>query len=222
MTSTTPTGVGIWTNEDPQSLPAASAFQASTLENILKNKNLNTFRWPTSTARGDQTGMIDGDLGVQTDNDTVWLYTGGQWESLISPSENYPVGFFGLTIGNGTVQSTFSQVGNRVFVEGSILFGSSTLVTGAVAVSLPVTESSFYTAASSQKYVGGCQILDAGVKGMGGFVYIAGAQPGFARLQRTVLEAPSGNVLQMSVNVGQPWTMSSGDIISWSFNYTRA
>lgn len=223
MTSlTSPSNLVIWTGSDPQSLAAASAAMMSSVQAAIKNQQLNTFRWASSTDRGSQVGMGDGDIGVQIDNDTLWLYTGGAWAPLISAPATYPVGFVNLTVGNGSVQSSFTQLGNRVFVDGSITFGSTTAITGAVAVSLPVTESNFYTNSSSQKYVGGCQILDTGVKGVPGFVYIAGAQPGFARLQRMMKDTTSDNIIQFSLNVNTPFPMSSGDIISWSFDYQRA
>lgn len=222
MTTQTPNDLTIWTNADGADLAAASAAMMNSVDAAIANRQLNTFRWASSTARLAQTGMTDGDIGTQFDNDTLWLYTGGAWELLVSPSETYPVAFFGLTKGNATVQSTFSQVGNRVFVEGSITLGSTSVVTGAVAVSLPLPESSFYSGASSQKYVGGVQLHNGGSTGMAGFCYIAGGQPGYARLQRQQLDPPTGNILQWSVNVGAPWAWGSGDIMSWSFNYTRA
>ena len=223
MTSlTSPSNLVIWTGSDPQSLATASAAMMASVQAAIKNQQLNTFRWANSTDRGLQAGMVDGDIGVQIDNDTLWLYTGSAWAPLISAPATYPVGFVNLTVGNAEVQSSFTQLGNRVFVDGSIKFGSSTSITGAVGISLPVTESAFYKTSGSQKYVGGCQILDVGVQGTPGFVYINAANPGFAQLQRMAKDPASNNILQYSVNTNTPFPMSSGDIISWSFDYQRA
>jgi hypothetical protein len=51
----------------------------------------------------------------------------------------YTPTFTNLTVGNGTVAFRFCQVNEFVHVEGGVTFGSTTSITGAVSLTLPVT-----------------------------------------------------------------------------------
>lgn len=51
----------------------------------------------------------------------------------------------GITIGNGTVVSRYSQIGNIVYFEFRLLLGSTTSVTGSVSFTLPSTAKTSHT-----------------------------------------------------------------------------
>jgi hypothetical protein len=221
MTATTsPDNLVYWTNSDPQSLPSASAAMMGSVQNALLTRQVRSYKWANSTAQNAETGMTDGDLGDRTDTNTLYRYDGTAWKILVAPSSTYPVGFTGLTVGNGATTSVYTQFDNTVTVVGSITFGSTTAITAPVYVSLPVAESTaIYKSSGSQKYVGGAQLLHTGSVGVPGFLYISQAQAGFAQLQR--MGVSGGNVVQQSVSATQPFAWATGDIISWTFTYIR-
>lgn len=118
MTSLTPVkDLVVWTTSDPQSLASASAAMMGSVEAAIKGTELNTYRWGSSTERDAETGMTTGDLGVQTDSNTLWVYTGLTWvrQSVLSQAAV----FAGSTNVNGiiTVPHTLPVVPAWAFVQ---------------------------------------------------------------------------------------------------------
>jgi hypothetical protein len=71
-------------------------------------------------------------------------YTSGQVVQAV-PSNNvsaftaYTPTFTNFTLGNGTVDAQYIEIGKFVFVYGLVILGSTSSVTGQIQVSLPVT-----------------------------------------------------------------------------------
>lgn len=75
----------------------------------------------------------------------------------------------GVTLGNGTYYCAYKQIGKTVFVRFKLSFGSTTSFPGTPKFSLPVTAKSSVV----QGYAGGgLRILDSGVAGYPGVVYL--------------------------------------------------
>jgi hypothetical protein len=64
--------------------------------------------------------------------------------SVGSARRTWNVSWTNLTLGNGTVTARYTQVGKNVDAELTIVFGSTTAVTGAVSFSLPTVSVSTY------------------------------------------------------------------------------
>jgi len=82
----------------------------------------------------------EGMFAVTTDNDQVDYYNGSAWVSAlpIGAWEAYTPTFTNLTLGASTLTFAYTQIGKTVHVRGSLTFGASTAITGAVSFSAPV------------------------------------------------------------------------------------
>lgn len=65
-----------------------------------------------------------------------------------------------LTVGNGTTNYRYTQIGKTVHFRGSVIFGSTSAMSTTPTFTLPVTSSSNYTASRSP--LGASEILDSG------------------------------------------------------------
>ena len=74
---------------------------------------------------------IAGDVVTAADTNTYLTHTGGAWTA-------YTPTFTNLTVGNGTLDCQWFRSGRFVSFKVKITFGSTTSVSGAVIVSLPV------------------------------------------------------------------------------------
>lgn len=135
---------------------------------------------------------------------------GWSWQSYVPTFSN-------LTIGNGTLTASYIQIGKTVFFRMSVVFGTTTSVSGAVVVALPVT-SVAYMGGGGQPPIGIARILDAGINAFGGAVFWA--TTGTANLQ--VYNA-SATYLQFSDTSSTiPMTWGNGDAFSLSGSYEAA
>jgi len=100
-------------------------------------------------------------------NDTVLTAdsstsTGLKWAAPSSTTwTTYTPTLNGITVGNGTSIWRKANVGKVVFVYGTIKFGSTTSITGAVRFTLPST---FNQAATEYTQIGYCHLEDSGTE----------------------------------------------------------
>lgn len=57
--------------------------------------------------------------------------------ALTDPQTSYSPGLTGITLGNGTIVGSYTQVGKFVTFRWTLTFGSTTSVTGAVSIGMP-------------------------------------------------------------------------------------
>lgn len=57
---------------------ALTDFQ-DTVDDVESTRQIHTFKWPDSAARLAQTGMSDGDFGIQMDTQIIYQRVSGQW-----------------------------------------------------------------------------------------------------------------------------------------------
>lgn len=84
MPTTSPDNIYYADGSTPMSAEAISAAEATSVQAALNAKINNTrqiqsFVWANAAARNAQTGMTEGDVGYQLDNNTNYLYTGTAW-----------------------------------------------------------------------------------------------------------------------------------------------
>lgn len=144
----------------------------------------------------------------------VVVSDGTNWLALASPNaytENtWTLGITGWTLGNATVVSTYTRIGNLVRCEFSVTLGTTTVpAAGTVTITgLP------FSAASTVGMKGLAKLDDAGV------VYIAAIEVSAVtsiRMWNTL--ATIGTLPAGLVTNTQPFTFTTGDIIAGSFEY---
>lgn len=137
-----------------------------------------------------------------SDNDYKWA---GAWTSYSPTLTN-------VTIGNGTVEAKYLQLGNLVFAKFKLTRGSTTSFTGTVGFSLPVT------AADYGYNTGVSHLADAGANGYMGTLYLSSTTAGLLFVGNV-----SGTYNYMSeVTNTVPFAWGTSDIIYISYSYEAA
>lgn len=114
----------------PLTVPFAALAQG--VQNALNTRALKSYRWDNASARTTQSGMAEGDTGVQLDSDVSYTYTNGSWVATLGVYESAVVGtsirnttpqvVTSLNLPAGTYVVTFdgyfdfSTVGNQTYV----------------------------------------------------------------------------------------------------------
>lgn len=136
-------------------------FLTFTAGNILRASEVNTYLMKQAVMTFTTTSAADTALGANktegmlvyaTSNEFLYAWNGAAWipfASALGSGTGYMgawVGYTptltGITLGNGTTSFTYVQQGKTVHVRGRLTFGSTTAVTGAASISLPVTATS--------------------------------------------------------------------------------
>lgn len=122
-----------------------------------------------------------------------------------------------VTIGNGTLEAKYIQSGKTVFGRISVLFGTTTTISGAFTFSLPVT-SVAYGGGGGQPYLGGCRILDAGINAFQASVFWSTTTT--ANVQVMVASGTYVTFADLSSTV--PMTWGNADGFALDFIYEAA
>lgn len=143
MPLTTPDGIYYRDTSSPASLETESATQATSIQNALSNREIQTYKWANATERGSQTGMTEGDVGDQADTNQRWRYSGSAWVNVTTglvPIIPTSVAGAGVTLGaDGVVTFTGATTVNvngvfaagkryRVFVQSTNPTAQDTLM----------------------------------------------------------------------------------------------
>jgi hypothetical protein len=165
---------------------------------------------------GEKT-LAEGQFAFLEDTNATQYYDGSTWQAVgVDPaSVAYTPTFTNLTVGNGTLDFIYIQVGKLVFVQGGILFGSTTSISGNVDITLPVTAASvlnfptigvgqFHDASTSNRYFGGI-ILNS--------TTAAGPR---------LLVVSSTYLINAGTSATIPFTWTTGDHILMTFTYEAA
>lgn len=200
------------------------------------SKGASSVTVPASGGRGaDGTSAVAHDSGATVEMNMV----AGYWESLqsgeamssgsISNSklsttsgeiggawDAFTPGYTNFSLGNGTLNyADYLQVGKNVYVRWQVTCGSTSSLTGALRLNLPVTATSDYTVETN--------LIGSGVFNDGGVRYLI-----VPRIQTTsdislnVLQASGGYQTMVLLNNTNPAAIASGDVISAHFIYEAA
>jgi hypothetical protein len=141
--------------------------------------------------------------------DLVW--GGTAWESWTPTWTN-------LSVGNGTVVAKFKRLGKVVIARLSLIFGSTTSVSGGVSFSLPVTSTS-YAGAASGTTLGACRLIDTSAPlGLDGSILNASTTTALITVLDTSGTYAKATVLSSSV----PFTWAVSDELLAQFCYEAA
>jgi len=123
--------------------------------------------------------------------------------------------FTGLTVGNGTLSSYYTAVNDVVYMRGRFILGSTSGVTGAVDMTIPITNA----VTTLQDWTGHNRFFDQSAS-----AYYAGALVSIGtttyRLTRFVVSG--SEIVNGDLGSAAPFTWTTGDEISWSFHYQAA
>lgn len=136
----------------------------------------------------------------------------GRWQ-------DYAPDFGSLDIGNGVVTGRMARIGDTVKLRGSLVFGSTTVITGSgFRVNLPVPASLAAGDALGQP-MGDVYVVDSSVgtssRTLGKLLLANGASETFV-----VLNGPGADA--GSINANTPWTWAEGDELRWFVDYEAA
>ena len=145
-------------------------------------------------------GFTDGDVVDAADLNTI----AGAWDS-------FSVSFSNLTIGNGTATGFYKQIGRMVVYRVSVTFGSTTSVSGAVSINLPVT------GAAVQGVHQVVMIDDSTSTSYPGVV-----APSTTAAQLRTINAAGTYATQVALSSTVPFTWATSDIIRLSGVYEAA
>jgi hypothetical protein len=182
----------------------------------------------SGTISGNRYGLYIADQGVGTTGGTIYnLYSagasrlhhlegdltwGGAAWATWSPT------WTNLTVGNGTVVAKFKQFGKTVICRLSIVFGSTTSVSGLITFSLPVTSAS-YGGGAGLTVLGSARLSDASVPvSREGHVINLSTTTGAV----TAIDSSVAFLTGVATSGTVPFTWTTGDAIGCQFIYEAA
>lgn len=178
----------------------------------------------TIDAAGAET--IDGSTSLTlVKNEVVYLKavstTGNTWQVIgrnTSSAIVWTPAWTNLTVGNGTVVASFIKIGKLVFCRVSIVFGTTTVVSGDIQFSLPITRAA-YAGAALLTPLGVARLYDAS-----GAIVL----PGDVITVNTTTSAvrshvvSGSNVVQGLCSATAPFTWATTDEIIAQFHFEAA
>lgn len=143
---------------------------------------------------------------LQSGTGTGWSY------------QSFTPTFTNLTVGNGVLTARYNQTGKTVSGRLSLVFGSSTTVTGGVSFTLPVT-AVVYAGSAGLTILGNGLIYDvSATKVYNGTIGMLSTTTGEIRAEAADLPF----VYSVPLNATSPMTFAVGDEMSFSFSYEAA
>lgn len=139
--------------------------------------------------------------------------------TVLGTYSSYTPTWTNLTVGNGTLVAKVARVNNLVHVLGYLTFGSTTVVTGDIDMSVPINMSTVYSGVFGQP---GAFMHYFDVSS--GTYFIGGVQSvGSSTVVRLrVYNASTAYVAFLSMSATVPFTWATGDRIYWNMVYEAA
>jgi hypothetical protein len=140
--------------------------------------------------------------------------------TVIGTYTAYTPTFTNLTVGNGTLTSSYARVNNFVHYFGKIVFGSTTAITGGVSVSLPINLDADMAGTTAQQF-GPVSYRD--VSGIVTFIGNGRVSTGSATTAiLEVLAAGATYAQNAPISSTIPMTWATSDNLAWNFYYKAA
>lgn len=129
-----------------------------------------------------------------------------------------------LTVGNGVLTARYAQIGKTVFAKGTFVMGSTSSISGALAIALPVTANAVGLAPSGS-IIGGGVAIDAGIFAYPLDVVYQSTTTMVLNARITILGSnPVYNDINATrqVNATVPLTFGTSDSFTWTATYEAA
>ena len=132
----------------------------------------------------------------------------------------YTPTWINLTVGNGTQNFKYARVNNLVHVNGYLIWGSTTSITGAfVNLTIPVLSSAVYSSVSWVPF-GEALFFDTSGNSIYQAEGVSVTSNSVARLRMVVTSGT--NVLNSNITSTTPFTWATGDQMAINFTYEAA
>lgn len=123
-----------------------------------------------------------------------------------------------LTVGNGTVSSTYTQIGKTVILRLAVVFGSGSSIGGTVSFTLPVTAVSYGLGGTAQPVTGLSWMEDTGSANYQGNVSLASTTTGRIKVYTT--GSTYAGTADLSATI--PFSWGTGDSLNVTVIYEGA
>lgn len=206
-TITSPTITGGTIANATVTVDAISGFTTSTIVTIanlqISNGVLNSANAVTSVS------IAQG--AVQPQALVTGTGTGWSWQTW-TPS------YTNMTIGNGSVESKYVQIGKTVFGRFFWKFGSTSTIGTSPTISFPVAPlASYYTTYGQSVYIGTARLISGGI-GYPGLIWAVSS----TTMQPIALNASGASLAEELITSGVPGNWVSSDSIFLTFSYETA
>jgi len=141
--------------------------------------------------------------------------------TVLGTYTTYTPTYSSFTLGNGTVTAKYCQVNDFVHVIGSIVLGSTSSITGNLAIGMNFSaDAMYYTPTTWVMEIGSATLYDTSA-GTPNYGVVVGANN--ATIMQIFSQAANGTyVARGLVNATTPFTWATGDEIKWNVYFKKA
>lgn len=168
--------------------------------------------WPVPTSTDY---VADGAVAIESLGDAIDASVGNGLKAWVA----YTPTLSGLTIGNGTLNFVYCQIGKTVHVRGIATLGTTSSMTGPLDVGIPVTSTGYGTTGMSP--IGNATFWSGSVPIGFGTLTSVGNSAAF-RILAISAAGTYTTVADISSTVPFAWSSPSGKFFACSFTYQAA
>jgi hypothetical protein len=194
---------------------AGDVLTASDVQNYLQDQTVMNFAGTAARSSAIATPS-EGMLAITLDNDEIDFYNGSAWVPALPLGgwSSYTPTFTNFTLSNGAITlAKWSQIGKTVNVKILITLGTTSVVSGRIGISLPVTAAND----NLDRLINGCGLIAGGVSATG-FVTIGTT----TRAELYAILATGTYITNVSTSSSIPGTWTTGNTFSCVFTYEAA
>lgn len=215
MPTTSPDSIYYADGTTPASIATITAAMATSVQNALNVRETKSYVWPDEAARDAQTGMVNGQIGYQTDSETYYIYS-GSWLIWAKAPESYSPTITNFV--NSSNDFIYSVAGGVVSISGYAICSGAV---GEITISLPndfsVNPSLLPTSNAVLIGVGGVDDSSTANNFPLGVRVATGAT-----VSLVAYNAASTYLTLVSTSASVPLTWATGDVFSINFSYPVA
>ena len=158
--------------------------------------------------------LAEGQFAYLEDTDALQYYDGASFKSVGATYTAYTPTWTNLTIGNGTNNFRYAQVGSLVHAYGQLTFGSTTSMGSQPKISLPVTAK-----LANDFYTNNVSYVDASTTDQ---FFGAGYVDTTTTVRFKLPQVTGVNIFTANVSSSAPFTWTTSDVINFNFVYEAA
>ena len=216
MPTTSPDSIYYADGTTPASLADITSAMATSMQNAFNVREMQSFVWPNSTAKGAQTSMIIGDIGYQEDNLIYYRWNGSAWKIWATATQAYTPTITNFV--NSARSFVFSVASGVVSVSGYAVCSGSV---GEITISLPtgftVNSALLPTSAAVLIGVGGVDDFSGSNNYPIGVRVVTNSS-----VALVAFNANSTYLLNVATGSNAPLSWNTGDVFNVNFSYPVA
>ena len=199
---------------------AGDVLTASDMQSYVMDQTVMVFAGTAARSSAIAT-PTEGMFAVSTDDVELAYYNGSAWVSALPVGawKAYTPTLSGLTIGNGTLNFVYAQIGKTVHVRGIATLGTTSTMTGPLDIGIPVTSTGYSVTGMSP--IGNATFWSGAVPIGFGTLTSVGSASAF-RILAINSASTYTTVADISSTVPFAWSTPSGKFVACSFTYEAA